>query len=134
MSAALLFAGGNLDVLSERGDLLKLMVKGIREGLAAVRTLGFELNPRSLSMYRYVPIFIIASMIRGRFDTVSSRIGIEETVLHAGLEPRDLSRRFMQLVERAGTKDEHLSFLFSVFEEEDLREEEEGQGEPEDPE
>lgn len=115
MTAAVLFAGGSLDSLSVRGDLLKLMIKGIREALATVRSLGYELSPSSLKLYRYVPPFIIANMMKGQFDTPSSRIGIEETALYAGGEPIYLAEQFLELNERSGVTNEHLGFLFSVF-------------------
>ncbi|MFO7849350.1 MAG: hypothetical protein R6V67_05260, partial [Spirochaetia bacterium] len=122
MTTALLSAGGSLDALSARGDLLKLMIKGIREALAVVRSLGYELEPSSLSMYRYVPVFIIANMMKGRFDTVSSRIGIEKTALFAGDETEHLSRRFLELSEDTGVELIHLHFLFSIFYDEEEEE------------
>lgn len=117
MTAALFWAGGYLDKLSRRGDLLKLMIRGIREALAAVRLEGHELSPSSLSMYRYVPVFIIATMMKGQFDTPSSRIGIEETAVFSGDEPKILAGEFLRMAEGLGAKDEHLRFLFSVFDE-----------------
>jgi ketopantoate reductase len=115
MTAALLFAGGSLDKLTVRGDLLKLMIQGIREALAAVRSAGYELSPPSLSMYRYVPIFIIANMMKGQFDSASSRIGIEEAGMRAGGEPIALAGQFLDFVEETAVREEHLRYLFSAY-------------------
>ncbi len=119
MTAALLFAGGSLENLTVRGDLLKLMIQGIREALAAVRSAGYELSPPSLSMYRYVPIFIIANMMKGQFDSASSRIGIEEAGLRAGGEPIVLADQFLDFAEETAAADEHLHYLFSAYFEEE---------------
>ena len=116
MTAALYSAGGSLAALDERGDLLRLMIKAIREALAVIRLAGHELTPSSLSMYRYVPVFIIANMMRARFGTVSSSLGIEETALGAGDEPARQSKEFLELSEKIGAKNEHLHFLFSIYE------------------
>ncbi|MFP4180429.1 MAG: ketopantoate reductase family protein [Spirochaetaceae bacterium] len=124
ITTALLSAGGNLDALAERGDLLRLMIKGIREALAVVRSSGYRLEPSSLSMYRYVPVFIIANMMKGRFNTASSRIGIEKTALFAGDETEHLARRFLDIAEKTSVEDTHLHFLFSIFFDDDEEEEE----------
>ncbi len=116
MTAALYSAGGSLSALAGRGDLLRLMIKGIRESLAVVRVSGHELTPSSLSMYRYVPVFIIANIMRARFGTVSSSLGIEETALGAGDEPARQSKEFLELSEKFDAKNEHLHFLFSIYE------------------
>jgi 2-dehydropantoate 2-reductase len=113
--AALELAGGDLDKLYDRGDLLKLMVKGIREALAAVRIAGYSPVPSSLSMYRYVPIFIIANMIKHRFSTQASRIGIEAFGKKSKDETSALSRQLLETVRGLGGQCEHLEFLFDHY-------------------
>jgi 2-dehydropantoate 2-reductase len=113
--AALELAGGDLDKLYDRGDLLKLMVKGIREALAAVRIAGYTPVPSSLSMYRYVPIFIIANMIKHRFSTQASRIGIEAFGEKSKDETCALSRQLLETVRGLGGQCEHLEFLFDHY-------------------
>lgn len=115
--AALQYAGGKLDHLSGRGDLLKLMIKASREGLAAVKRSGLRPVPDSLEMYRWVPVFISANMIKHRLDTVPSRIGIEAYSKRAGDELRLLAGQFLEFVVASGSEFEHLEYVLSGFEE-----------------
>ena len=116
MLAALQYAGGTLDQLSVRGDLLKLMIKASREGLAAVKRSGLRPVPDSLEMYRWVPVFISANMIKHRLDTVSSKIGIEAYSKRAGDELRLLAGQFLEFVVASGSEFEHVEYVLSVFE------------------
>jgi len=131
--AALDLAGGSLDKLHDRGDLLRLMVKGIREGIAAVRVAGYTPVPSSLAMYRYVPIFVIANAIKNRFSTQASRIGIEAFGLESKEETVALALDLLETVRGLGGQSEHLEFLFDhfaeYFEEQEEYEEQEKHGE-----
>lgn len=117
--AAVSMAGGSLDTLYVRGDLLKLMIKGIRESLAALKASGYAPVPSSLEMYRWVPIFISANMMKHRFDTTASRVGIEAFASRSSEETAFLARQMLDLAERANTPRDHLLYLFSEFEDED---------------
>lgn len=117
--AAVSMAGGSLDTLYVRGDLLKLMINGIRESLAAMKAFGYAPVPSSLEMYRWVPIFISANMMKHRFDTTASRVGIEAFASHSSDETAFLARQMLDLAERAKTPRDHLLYLFSEFEDED---------------
>ncbi|MDY7029429.1 MAG: 2-dehydropantoate 2-reductase N-terminal domain-containing protein [Spirochaetota bacterium] len=127
--AAVRMTGGSLDTLYVRGDLLKLMIKGIRESLAALKASGYSPIPSSLEMYRWVPIFMSANMMKHRFDTTSSRVGIESFASHASDETAFLARQMLALAERAKTPRDHLLYLFSEFEDEDEDEDEAPQDE-----
>lgn len=115
---ALQYAGGTLKRLSARGDLLKLMLKASREGLAAVKRSGLKPVPGSLEMYRWVPIFISANMIKHRLDTLPSRIGIEAYSKRSGDELRLLAGQFLEFAVASGAEFEHLEYVLSGFEEE----------------
>jgi len=117
--AAVSMAGGSLDTLYVRGDLLKLMIKGIRESLAALKASGYAPVPSSLEMYRWVPIFISANMMKHRFDTTASRVGIEAFASRSSEETALLARQMLDLAETANTPRDHLMYLFSEFEDED---------------
>lgn len=115
--SALYSAGGSLDQLYGRGDLLKLMILGIREALAAIKAQGSEAVPKSLEMYRWVPTFISANMIKHRFNTLSSRIGIESFSRNAFDETAHLASQLLDMAEQAATPNQHLLYLFSIYEE-----------------
>ncbi len=115
--AAVRMAGGSLDALYVRGDLLKLMIKGIRECLAALKASGYSPIPASIEMYRWVPIFMSANMMKHRFDTTSSRVGIEAFASRSREEAAFLGRQMLELAEGANTPRDHLLYLFSEFEE-----------------
>ncbi len=117
MLAALRYAGGKLDHLSGRGDLLKLMIKASREGLSAVKRSGLRPVPDSLEMYRWVPVFISANMIKHRLDTLPSKIGIEAYSKRAGNELRLLAGQFLEFVVASGSEFEHVEYLLSGFDE-----------------
>ncbi len=118
MLGALQYAGGTLKRLSARGDLLKLMLKASREGLAAVKRSGLKPVPDSLEMYRWVPIFVSANMIKHRLDTLQSQIGIEEFSKRSGDELRLLAGQFLEFAVASGAEFEHLEYVLSGFEEE----------------
>src|SRR6056297_375970 len=118
MIAALQFAGGTLDRLAARRDLLRLMIKAIREGLGAVKKIGVRPVPDALEMYRWVPIFISVNMIKNRFDTIPSKIGIEKFAARAGDELQTMESQFFQLVAGSTVEAEHLEQLLGSFEEE----------------
>jgi len=118
MLAAMDFAGGTLDRLAARRDLLRLMIKAIREGLGAVKKSGVRPVPDALEMYRWVPIFISVNMIKNRFDTVPSKIGIEKFADRAGEELQLLERQFLELAAGNAVESEHLEQLLGSFEEE----------------
>lgn len=117
MLAALQYAGGTLKRLSARGDLLKLMIKANREGLAAVKRSGLKPVPGSLEMYRWVPIFISANMIKHRLDTVPSLVGIEAYSRRSIEELRLLAGQFLEFAVASGAEFEHLEYVLSGFEE-----------------
>lgn len=117
MLAALEFAGGTLDRLAARRDVLRLMIKAIREGLGAVKKTGVRPVPDALEMYRWVPIFISVNMIKNRFDTTPSKIGIEKFAERAGEELQLLERQFLDLVAGSAVESEHLEQLLGSFEE-----------------
>ena len=119
MLAALEFAGGTLDLLAARRDLLRLMIKAIREGLGAVKKSGVRPVPDALEMYRWVPIFISVNMIKNRFDTIPSKIGIEKFAARAGDELQTLESQFFQLVAGSTVEAEHLEQLLGGFEEDE---------------
>ena len=118
MLGALQYAGGTMKRLSARGDLLKLLLKASREGLAAVKRSGLKPVPDSLEMYRWVPIFVSANMIKHRLDTLQSQIGIEAFSKRSGDELRLLAGQFLEFAVASGAEFEHLEYVLSGFEEE----------------
>ncbi len=104
--AALQLAGGRLDQLHGRRDLLKLMVLGTRETLGILKKNGCVPVPSSLEMYRLVPVFIISNMIRGRFSTLASGIGIEAFGEVSREETAYLAGQLLEFAEEAEGKTE----------------------------
>lgn len=113
--AALQLAGGKLNRLSERGDLLKLMVLGTREALVILRKQGSLPIPASLDMYRIVPVFITANMIKRRFSTPASLLGIEDFGNASIDETAYLTGQLLDIAEETGAGHDHLLYLFSAF-------------------
>ena len=113
--SAVKLAGGSLDNLYVRGDLLKLMILGTREALAVLKAGGYTPIPASLEMYRWVPVFITANMIKQRFDTLTSRLGIEEFAGPSVRESAYLASRFFAMAERLGGPLDNLASLFSTY-------------------
>jgi len=113
--AALRMAGGSLSQLYDRGDLLKLMILGIREALSVQSAGGYALIPGSLKLYRWVPVFVSANMMKHRFKTLSSRIGIEEFAAASLRETKYLCRELLSIAEEKEIPAGHLVYLFSDF-------------------
>ena len=114
--AALRLAGGSLDKLVRRGDLLKLMILGIREALVLIRAAGARPEPKSLDLYRWVPSFITANMIKHRFETPVSKLGIEEFGRNSVAESAYLWQQLMRRAEELQVQRSHLLYLASAFE------------------
>ena len=114
MLAALDIAGGSLEGLVNRNDLLKPMVKGIREGLAMIRAQGLPLVPSGLSLYRSVPIFVVVNSMRRGFKSVSSEIGIETFGRRSTKESAFLAGQLLELCRANGLAAPNLEFLFEA--------------------
>ena len=117
--AAVHMAGGSLEKLFQRGDLLSLMVHGVRELLAVLKALGHKPVPSSLEMYRWVPVFISANMMKNRFHTLSSKIGIEAFGACSFEETSFLSSQILRMTGEMNTPRDHLLYLLSDYLDED---------------
>lgn len=114
--ALYLVEGGAVD-LADRPDVLRLLIFGIREGLSVQEKLGIPVIPRSVLMYRWVPVWISTTVMRARFSTQMAEIGIEGHALAAQDEMVALADEYAELIQRANLPTPALHTLYNLHDE-----------------
>lgn len=114
--ALYLVEGGPID-LADRPDVLRLLIFGIREGLAVQEKLGIPVMPRSVLMYRWVPVWITTTVMRARFSTQMVEVGIEGHALAAQDEMVALAEEYAELIRQANLPTPALHTLYNIQDE-----------------
>ena len=112
-SALYLVEGGALE-LSGRPEILRLLIAAIRESFAVQEALGIPVTPRRLLMYRWVPSWILNTMMRARFATRMAEIGIQGYSLAAQDEVEALIGEYRELLTKAGLRTPALNTLYNL--------------------
>lgn len=113
--ALYLVEGGTIE-LADRPDVLRLLVAAIRESLNVQEALEIPVTPRSLKMYRWVPSWITATVMRARFSTRMAEIGIEGHALAAQDEMAALADEFVDLIRQVSFPTPALHTLYNIHE------------------
>lgn len=114
--ALYLVEGGAIE-LADRPDVLRLLIAAIRESLAVQEALEIPVLPRSIKMYKWVPSWITATVMRARFATRMAEIGIQGHALAAQDEMATLADEFTELVRRVTFPTPALHTLYNIREE-----------------
>ena len=112
-SALYLVEGGALE-LSGRPDILRLLIAAIRESFTVQESLGIAVTPRRLLMYRWVPAWILNTMMRARFATRMAEIGIQGYSLAAQDEVAVLIEEYRELLAKAKAHTPALNTLYNL--------------------
>lgn len=112
-SALYLVEGGALE-LSGRPDILRLLIAAIRESFAVQEALGISILPRQLLMYRWVPSWILNTMMRARFATRMAEIGIQGHSLAAQDEVETLVGEYRELLKKTTVRTPALNTLYNL--------------------
>jgi 2-dehydropantoate 2-reductase len=78
LANGLYMAGGSGAKMASRPDVVRLMVRAIREGFAVLRALGTPITPAKLRAFEWIPLPILVTVLRAwartkHFDTVATR-------------------------------------------------------------
>lgn len=111
--ALYLVEGGTIE-LSDRPDVLRLLIFAIRESLNVQEALDIPITPKSVRIYRWVPVWIAATMMRARFSTRMAEIGIEGHALAAQDEMAELADEYVELIRKAGCPTPALRALYNI--------------------
>lgn len=114
-SALYLVEGGALE-LAGRPDILRLLIAAIRESFAVQEALGIPVIPRRLLMYRWVPSWVLNTMMRARFATRMAEIGIQGHSMAAQDEAAELIEEYRQLIVKAAIPTPAINTLYNLHE------------------
>jgi 2-dehydropantoate 2-reductase len=118
VAGAIYLAGGNCDQLSRSEPLLKLMVSGVREGFAAVRTLGRTVRPLPLRLlFTRLPNPVCVYYWRHFFSSPTADHIFGRHARYAVAEMRTLAAECRQLLGESGVVSEALNQLYSAIDE-----------------
>ncbi len=114
-SALYLVEGGALE-LSGRPDILRLLIAAIRESFAVQEAVGIPVTPRRLLMYRWVPAWILNTMMRARFATRMAEVGIQGYSMATQDEVAALIEEYRELLAKAKLHTPALNTLYNLHE------------------
>ncbi|HXZ10834.1 MAG TPA: 2-dehydropantoate 2-reductase N-terminal domain-containing protein [Candidatus Sulfotelmatobacter sp.] len=117
-AGALFMAGGAMKGLSQRTDLLKLLLRGYREALRALRANGVPLRPAATRLVEWIPMPILVFCARLFCKSKAAVVGGERPVNAAPQEMKQLADEFRAILCRAGFPSPASDALFA---EEDAR-------------
>lgn len=111
--ALYLVEGGTIE-LADRPDVLRLLVAAIRETLSVQEALDIPVMPRNVKMYRWVPSWVTATVMRARFSTRMAEIGIGGHALAAQDEMAALADEFVELIRQVSFPTPALHTLYNI--------------------
>lgn len=88
---------GNIKLLADNSSDLKLMIRGIREGLNSLKELGYSVEPGSLNLF-YMPIWILALVYRFAFKSKIADFSMARHANNAKNETIELQKSFELLI------------------------------------
>jgi 2-dehydropantoate 2-reductase len=116
VSGAIYMAGGNCRRLSEDSASLTLMTKGVREGFAAVRSLGRTVTPFPLMvLFTWLPQSFAVSYWRRFFATDMADYVFGRHARSASREMREIASDCLTLLEKTGVEAPALHQLYQAI-------------------
>lgn len=103
-AAALYMAGSSAAALAERPDILRLMVRSIRECFRALRTMSVPVTPSKLRMFEWLPAGLLVEALRRQLPTPDIEIGAMLHVRNAPGEMRQLCDDLLSIVRGTSVK------------------------------
>ena len=98
---ALYMAGTNIEELRRNREIIRLMLRAIREGYRVLLALGIPITPSSHRVFRWIPEFLLIPVMRGKLndDALNIKIGHAKA---ARDEMKAISDEFHELVHQSG--------------------------------
>lgn len=115
--ALYLVEGGTIE-LADRPDVLRLLIFAIRESLNVQEALQIPIVPKSVKIYRWIPAWVAATMMRARFSTRMAEIGIQGHALAAQDEMDALADEYVDLIKEVTVPTPALHALYNIQDEE----------------
>lgn len=101
-AGALYRAGGSVHVLARRPDLIRLMVRSMREALRALLRLGVPIKPAGTKLLLWIPLPILVLALRFFLDTNLAEVGGERHGNRASDEMKEIADEVRELIRRSG--------------------------------
>lgn len=96
-------AGGSNYDLAENEEVLRLMVRAIREGFRAFQKLGYPLTPSKFHLYTIMPEKLLVKLVRKLMTTRGAEIGVAGHANAAKDEMGHFADRLVDYYQRSNT-------------------------------
>ncbi len=110
---AIYMAGAKGTDLGADGEVLRLMVGAVKEGLRVLDRLQIAVEPRKYRVLQWIPEGLLISIVRPRIGTPQWELTVVKHALSARDEMKCLSDEFQRLVKRSGIPTPALNELHS---------------------
>jgi 2-dehydropantoate 2-reductase len=117
LAHAIYLDGGNHLSLSRNNEILKVMVKAIKEGYRALKDLKHPVRPVKLMSMMSFPDILIRRRFKKMLTSEEGKLSIYNHCQAAPEEMREISMEFQQIIEKTTTKRENLDRVFSLYRE-----------------
>lgn len=101
-AGAIYMAGGDIRRLARMREELILLVRAVREGFQAMRKLGVPVTPSPMRMLEWIPVTVLAFILRFLFDTNMAVVAMERHANSAPDEMKELVNQFRILIKQSG--------------------------------
>jgi len=108
---ALYLAGGDNYRLSRTPDGIVLMIRAVKEGLAALNQLGIPITPAKYRVLSWFPEPILVAVMRKSLNTQRAELLLARHANHARDEMAKLAEEFHQLVLQSGLPTPAMDYL-----------------------
>jgi len=106
------YDGGDNYTLAENNDVLKMIVKAIREGHVALRSLKFPAKPAKLMLMMLFPDFLIKGKIKKLLSTETGRLVTYEHCMAAPEEMLEMTNEFKSIIADSPIPIDNIEKLF----------------------
>lgn len=108
-------AGGDNYALSRQPEALRLMIRAIREGVAACRALGYPVRPRRLTVTALTPDFMLVKTLKAVLGSEAGELALRDHAMAAPDEMKTLADEFRAVVRRSGKRLTALELLYACI-------------------
>jgi 2-dehydropantoate 2-reductase len=101
---ALYRCGGSNYELAKNSEVLRAMLRSMREGFRALRRKGIRVTPKSLNMFRFLPLWLLVKGAAKMLDTEHMEVVAARHARNARDEMEWLYKELMEFVSDAGVE------------------------------
>lgn len=115
LAGALFFDGGDNMSLSRNNEALRIMIKAIREGYTALKSLDYPVKPGKLRFMMLFPDFMIKGKLKKMLGSEMGKLVIFDHCQAAPEEMKAIAEEFREIIKKTITKTDNLNRLFSSY-------------------